>query len=155
MPWETSVIQQLFQIRKVRDAFDIIKVTKKWKSRGFPWLDWSNYTCCCTTRLLCLEHGSAWHPESIFMFCYAAPRLKPGLVNEENASSWVKCMPENLSEDCVHFPLAIKKGLSFSFSNKISESRGWNKSNQRCILLYIWEYKIKITPADPFNQDHG
>lgn len=113
MPWETSVIQQLFYIRKARDAVCIIKVTNKWKSRGFPWFDSSHCTCCCSTRLLCLEHGSAQHPESIFRFCYVAPRLKPGLVNEENASSWVKYKPKNLSEDCVHFPLAIKKACHF------------------------------------------
>lgn len=50
------------------------------------------------------------------MFCYVAPRLKPALVNEENASSWVKCKPENLSEDCVYFPLAIKKKSCHFFS---------------------------------------
>lgn len=115
MPWQTSVIQKLFQVRKARDAVDIIKVTNKWKSRGFPWLYLSHCTCCCSTRLLCLEHRSACHPESIFVFWYVAPRLKSGLVNEENASSWVKCKPENLSEDGVYFPLAMKTACHFLF----------------------------------------
>lgn len=56
----------------------------------------------------------------------------------KQVSSWVKCKPENLSEDCVHFHLLVEEACYF-VSDKISESIGCDKSSKRCILLYIWD----------------
>lgn len=96
-PWQTRVIQKLFQVRKVRDAVDIIKVTNKWKSRGFPWLYLSHCTCLL------------FHKAAVF-------GAWKSLSSREHIRVLLSCSKsENLSEDCVYFPLAMKTACHFLF----------------------------------------